>query len=151
MIWGVDFDGTVVRQDHAYDDLETPLTFMPGAELVLPALKAQGHVILLWSARASRALLFDPTLNPLVRAGAVPLDMDAWKRSQPIHLARHRQMLDFAATRCAGWFDAIDDGAGGKPLVDVFVDDRALRLGVGWSAVGWAAIAAVYADDPEPA
>lgn len=144
MILAIDFDGTLVRQDRPYDDLESPLVFMPDAELVVPALKAAGHVLLQWSARASRALLFDPMLNPLVRAGVVPLDIAAWKKSQPLNLARHRQMLDFLATRCPGWFDAIDDGAGGKPLVDVFIDDKALRLGRGRGATGWWAIGEMY-------
>lgn len=145
MILAIDFDGTLVRQDRPYDDVETPLVFMPDAERVVPDLHAAGHILLLWSARASRALLYDPMLNPLVRAGAVPLDIAQWRASQHIHLARHRQMLAFLATECAGWFHAVDDGAGGKPLVDMFIDDRALRLGDGHGAIGWSAIGGMYA------
>lgn len=144
MIIACDFDGTVVQQNRAYEDVESPLEFVAGADMAIPSLKRADHVLLLWSARSSRALLYDPLLNPLVRSGAVPFDMDQWKASQHIHLARYRQMLDFIGQRCIGWFDAIDDGAGGKPLVDMFIDDRALRLGTGLGALGWWALEEMY-------
>lgn len=142
----IDYDGTIVRQDRPYDDVDTAPEFVDGAERALRSLKAAGHILLLWSARASRALLFDPMLDPLVRAGVVPLDMDRWRKSQALHIARHRQMLDFVAAKLPGVFDAIDDGAGGKPSVDCFVDDRALRLGNGYGAVGWWVIQEMYGD-----
>lgn len=144
MIIAVDFDGTVVRQDHAYDDFDTPLQFIDGADSTIPALKRADHVLLLWSARASRALLYDPTLNPLVRAGVVKLDMDRWKKSQAINIARYQQMLVFVHERCNGWFDAIDTGEGGKPLVDAIIDDKALRLGRGMGGHSWYEIGEMY-------
>lgn len=151
MIFAVDFDATIVDDAHPYEDLTTPLTFLPGAREALLGLKAAGHTLLLWSGRASRALLEDPTLDPLVRAGVKPVDLARWAERLPVNQARYDQMVEFVERELPGVFAAIDDGLAGKPSVDVFVDDRALRLGVGWSAVGWAAIAAVYADDPEPA
>lgn len=140
----VDFDGTMVEQKHAYDDLVTPLEFLPGAARAIAALRAADHLLLLWSARASRALLYDPMLDPLVRAGVVPLDMMQWRKSQGVNIARYRQMLEFVGASCAGWFDAIDDGAGGKPLVDLIIDDKALRLGGGMGGLGWWNIAELY-------
>lgn len=144
MIFAIDFDGTVVQQKGAYDDTTTPLEFMPGARRTLFALKMAGHVLLLWSARASRSLLIDPTLDPLVRAGARIVNMDQWRKSQPINIARHRQMLDFVAKNLPGVFDAIDDGAAGKPSCDRFIDDRAIGLGRGAGKLPWAELAELY-------
>lgn len=138
------FDGSIVKEEHPYDDVETPLEFIPGVQQAVPALKRAGHVLLLWSGRASRALLFDPMLDPLVRAGVVPLDMERWRSSQSLHQARYRQMLDFVAVNCIGWFDAIDDGAGGKPMVDLYLDNQALRLGRGMGGVDWRAVSLAY-------
>lgn len=142
----IDYDGTIVKQDKPYADLESEPEFVDGAERGLRALKAAGHILLLWSARASRSLLFDPTLDPLVRSGAVSLDMERWRKSQALHVARYRQMLDFVAARLPGVFDAIDDGAGGKPSVDCFLDDKALRLGNGLGGVGWWTLTEMYGD-----
>lgn len=140
----LDFDGTVVREDTPYDDVETPLQFVEGVDAAVPALRRAGHILLLWSARASRALLYDPLLDPLVRAGVVPLDVEQWRRSQSLHRARYQQMMAFVAEHCAGWFDAVDDGAGGKPIVDLFIDNNALRMGIGFGSVGWRSIAKAY-------
>jgi len=126
VIIAVDFDGTVVKQEHAYDDLATPLEFMDGAREALYSLKRAGHLLLLWSARASRALLYDPNLNPLVRAGAVPSDRKRWLESKALNWARYHQMVEFVNRELPGVFDAIDDGLAGKPQADLFIDDRAL-------------------------
>lgn len=144
MILAIDFDGTVCRQDRPYDDVETPLEFIDGAERALRALKRAGHVLLLWSARSSRDLLVDPMLDPLVRAGVRRIDMDQWRRSQPLNIARHRQMIEFVATRLPGVFDAIDDGASGKPHADRFIDDRSLRPGRGMGGVSWFDISEMF-------
>lgn len=146
MIICCDFDGTCVRQDHPYDDVTSPLQLQPGAKQALQALKRAGHVLILWSARSSRALLIDPTLDPLVRAGIRRVDMAAWRRSQPLNIARHRQMLEFVATELAGIFDAIDDGSAGKPSADLFIDDRALRFGRARGGLAWNQIAGSYGD-----
>lgn len=144
MVLAIDFDGTVVLQDRAYDDLETPLELVPGAEQALHELKRAGHILLLWSARANRALLVDPLLDPLVRAGVRRVDIAQWRRSQGLHIARYRQMLDFVAMHLPGVFDAVDDGASGKPNVDRFVDDRSLRPGRGVGGVTWPEIAELF-------
>lgn len=144
MLIAIDFDGSVVTEDTAYDDLETPLEFVDGVEVAIPALRDAGHTLLLWSARSNRALRFDPLLDPLVRAGVVRLDMDRWRKSQALHVARYQQMLDFVARRCIGWFDAVDDGAAGKPTADLFLDNNAIRIGDGLGGVGWRGIAHAY-------
>lgn len=137
MFIAVDFDNTIVQQDRPYEDVTTPLVFVPGALEGLRALKAAGHILLLWSGRASRALLEDPSLDPLVRAGVRRVDLQGWMARQPINLARYEQMLAFVAEHLPDVFDAVDDGLGGKPSVEVFIDDRAFRLGDGVKAVGW--------------
>lgn len=145
MIFAVDFDGTVVSMDRPYDDVRTPLRFLPGAREGLLALRRAGHVLLLWSARASRSLLEDPLLDPLVRAGVTPTG-DWWKM-RDVNLARHRQMLDFVERELPGVFAAVDDGRGGKPLnVDVFLDDKAIRLGRGSGGMSWREVARAFGE-----
>jgi hypothetical protein len=145
----VDFDGTVVRQgDHAYDDLEAPLVFMAGAPQALASLRRAGHNLILWSARSSLWLLVDPRLDPLVRAGVRPANMKQWRKSLPVNRARYQQMLDFVARELPGIFDAIDDGRGGKPHCDAFLDDRAFRMGEDDmdGERSWGDIAATYGE-----
>jgi len=155
MIVGVDFDGCVVDDSHPYSDTETPLRFIPGAREGLASLKRAGHVLLLYSARANRALREDPNLDPLVRAGIRHVSRDAWLRARPIHEARFIQMLEFVYTEIPDVFDAIDDGLQGKPCVDLFIDDRAFRYGKGTLAAGWRTIAQLYGEpvygEPQPA
>lgn len=134
----LDFDGTLVSMDRPYDDVTTPLEFLPGALDALRALKAAGHVLLLYSARANRALLEDPELDPLVRAGARKVDLVEWARSRDVHQARYDQMLAFASAHLVGLIDAVDDGRQGKPSVGLFIDDRAVRF------TGWAELAFTY-------
>ena len=133
-----------MQDGRRYDDTDSPLEFLPGAREGLLSLKKAGHTLLLWSARMSAALLIDPTLDPLVRAKVRRIDRDAWERSQPLNQARCQQMLDFVDQHLAGVFAAIDDGAGGKPQVDVFIDDKALRPGYGPGAMAWSRIAFLY-------
>jgi hypothetical protein len=145
----IDFDGTIVRQEgRPYDDVVTPLEFMPNARDALHSLKAAGHKLILWSGRSSPASLYDPSLDPLVRAGVRQLDIERWKSNQPLNQRRFEQMLDFVAVELPGIFDAIDDGAAGKLEVDMFVDDRALRIGPGALAVGWRRIEFLYGESP---
>lgn len=117
---------------------------MPGAKEALVALRRAGHVLLLWSARMSAALLVDPSLDPLVRARVRRIDQTSWEHSLSLNQARCQQMLDFVERELPGIFAAIDDGAGGKPQVDCFVDDKALRVGYGPGAGSWARIAHLY-------
>jgi hypothetical protein len=140
MFIAVDFDGTVVEQHgRAYDDVTTPLRLLPGARDGLQALKRAGHVLSLWSGRASPALLDDPMLDSLMRAGVRRISSTTWPEQQRINRARHKQMLDFVRRELPGVFDAIDDGRSGKPSVDLFIDDKCLRYGASNS---WRQIAA---------
>jgi len=140
VIFAVDFDGTIVSMDRRYDDVTSPLRFLPGARAGLLALRRAGHHLLLWSARASPALLDSPELDPLVRAGVT--SRGAWEKMLAVNRARHRQMLEFVERELPGVFAAVDDGRGGKPVnVDVFLDDRAVRLGRGAGAFSWREVA----------
>ena len=145
MIIAVDWDGTCVEQDRPYDDVKTPPKLRPGAKAALAALKRAGHVLVLWSARASPALRTNPSLDPLVRAGVRKVHLGEWQRSRAVNEARYQQMLGFVRRELPGVFDAIDDGAAGKlPGVDLFVDDRAVRFGYAVGAAGWPEIAEMY-------
>ena len=139
-----DFDGTVVSQDHPYEDVTTPLEFIDGAKEALLSLKRAGHLLLLWSGRASRSLLVDPGLDPFVRAGVVEADRRHWQESRHIHQARYDQMIEFVERELPGIFDAIDDGSAGKPSVDIFIDDRSMVMR---GPATWARIARQYGEE----
>jgi hypothetical protein len=146
MVIAVDWDGTIVEQDgRTYADVTSPFKLMPGALDALRALKSAGHKLILWSGRANHALRFDPMLDPLVRAGVKKVDMARWETgSRDLNQARFDQMVSFAETELDGIFDAIDDGKVGKVSADLYIDDRALRFGVGLSGARWADIAKQY-------
>lgn len=150
MIWAIDFDGCLISQDRPYDDLETPLQLLPGARRALLFLKEAGHTLLLYSARARASLRIDPNLDPLVRAGARGLDLKRWVKNQPLNEARYQQMISFVEQELPGVFDAIDDGVQGKPGADIYLDDKALRLGVGPYSVDWDEVAIMYGERPMP-
>lgn len=149
MILGVDFDGTLVGQDRPYDDLTTPLQLLPGAKEALIDLKRAGHVLLLYSARANRALRENPDLDPLVRAGRRRIHRGAWESARPLHEARYQQMVKFVAEALPGLFDAVDDGQQGKPVCDLFIDDHVIRIGDGINSVGWPQIARMLGEPEE--
>ena len=139
MIFGIDFDGTLVDDKRRrFADTTTPLRLMPGARDALVALKHAGHKIIVISGRANRALREDPMLDPLVRAGARRVDRKEWEKARPIHEARYRQMLEFIEREVGHLVDAVDDGTQGKPIVDVWIDDKALRFGGGTDGYTWA-------------
>jgi hypothetical protein len=145
VVIAIDFDDSIVSAVRSYEDLSTPLIFKVNAKYGLLSLKKAGHTLILWSARASPVLLEDPSLDPLVKWGAKKLDLERWEKMVSVHRARYQQMLDFVARELPSVFDAIDDGHAGKlPGVDMFVDDKALRLGYGTGGFGWAAIAQVF-------
>jgi hypothetical protein len=148
MLIAVDFDGTVVNADRPYADVTTPLVFMPGAKEALLALKRAGHTLLLWSARSNRALLYTPEWDPLVRKGVRKPHLPKWAGTRELNWARYFQMLRFLDTALPGVFAAVDDGLQGKPLADLFIDDRALRYGFGADAVGWQSISLLYGQPP---
>ena len=147
MFIAVDFDDSIVStRGRAYDDLTTPLSFVPGAKAGLLSLKKAGHMLLLYSARANRASREDPALDPMVRSGARKVHQKTWDADRALNQARYQQMLDFVATELPGVFDAIDDGTQGKPIADLFVDDRGLRLGHGPMTVSWSVVSQVYGE-----
>lgn len=138
MIIAVDFDGTIVEQDHPYDDLVTKLRFVPGAREGLYALKQAGHVLILWSGRASVLIRPDRRMA-LVEAGIV--NPDERERSHGLNLARWEQMINFVETHLPNLFTAIDDGRTGKPPVDLIIDNIAIGLGYGPMKAAWNQIA----------
>lgn len=150
MIIAVDFDDTIVSQaGRAYDDVETPLEFMPGALEGLRALKRAGHRLIVFSGRASRALRVNPMLDPLAKAGVKSVNLERWEKSQPINEARYRQMLDFIAEHLAEVIDAVDDGTCGKVSADLYIDDKALRFGAPPLAAQWEVVASMWGE-PAP-
>ena len=128
----IDFDGTVVEQG----DYESPfLKLRPGAREALWRLRAADHVLLLFSARANRALLYGEQWDPMVRAGHRSLDGMAADPSRALNWRRYREMVDFCATELPGVFHAVDDGQQGKPVCDIFIDDRAWGSSVKWAEI----------------
>ena len=144
MIIAIDFDGTIVSQEHPYDDVKTPLTFLPGAKEGLYALKKAGHKLVLWSGRSRLALRKnDPSLDPLVKAGVKRARPD---RNTKINEARFRQMIEFVATELPDVFAYIyEGGERDKPSVDMFIDNIAIKLGGGFG-VNWIQIRHMYGE-----
>ena len=142
MIIVVDFDSTLVDEwGRKFSDTTSPLKLMAGARKALEAMQRAGHLVVVASGRANRALRVDPELDPLVRDGVVKLNRAAWEAEQPIHEARYQQMVQFCATTLKGLVDAVDDGGQGKPVADLYIDDRALRFGGGVDGHSWFDIA----------
>ena len=146
MIIAIDFDGTLVSQERDYDDVTSPLLMLPGALAALRAFKQADHTVLVYSARANRALRLDPMLDPLVRAGhRKAAEAQRWARSKPLAEARYRHMVEFCTQKLKGLVDAVDDGGQGKPMADLFIDDRAVCYG----PLSWAQIAQEYGEPSE--
>lgn len=140
MLIAVDFDGVIVRKDRPFADVTSPFQLMPYALEGLKRLKAAGHTMLLYSARSNRALLYTPEWDPLVRAGVKRPHEVTWAQSRSLHWARYQQMLEFVEAHLVGLLDAVDDGLQGKPLADLFIDDRAF----GFQSNGWLELAHLY-------
>jgi hypothetical protein len=143
VILALDFDGTLV-ESVPFADVTTPLRLHPGAREALQSLRRAGHIIVVYSARANRALRVSPHLDPLVRLGLRRVDTVQWLTAQPLHQARYEQMLRFCDRELRGLVDAVDDGEQGKPVADVYVDDRALRYGHGHDGNLWSDLALHY-------
>lgn len=122
----VDFDNTIVSQEHDYNDLDTPLEFLPGAKEALESLKAAGHQLILWSGRSNLALRKDWRRNPLNRLTAL-FDEAKWEQQRQINAARYEQMLQFVEENLPDVFVYIDDGAQGKISADLYIDDRSTQ------------------------
>lgn len=142
MIIALEFDGVIVREDdHDFDDTDTPLTLMPGALVGLRSLRSAGHVLLLYSERANRALRENPALDPLVVRGIRRVDPVVWAQEQPVYQARYEQMVSFASGQLRGLFQGVDDGSQGKPVVDLFIDRRVFGYR---STDGWMKLKSLY-------
>ena len=142
MIIAVDFDNVCVEPSR-FDDVVTPLRLKSGAVAGLRSLRRAGHLLVLWSTRSNRSLMYLAEFNPLVRVGAIgDASSDA---TRALHAARYRQMLAFVASEMAGIFHAVDDGRQGKMDADLYIDDRAMSFGGarGWS---WSEIASLYGE-----
>jgi hypothetical protein len=142
MIICIDFDGTVVRDDNAYDDLSTELAPLPHAVEGLHALRRAGHTLVLYSARANPCLWGDWRLNEMwveaSKAGPGFFDVARWRRQQKINRARYQQMLDFVDRRLPGVFDHVWQSAGKPVGAALFIDDRAM---LGGETIDWRYIA----------
>jgi hypothetical protein len=137
MLLAVDFDGTIVDDRHAYDDLKTPLRFLPGAREALRSLKAADHALILYSGRANPWLLRNPEMDPLVLAGLRKARDNP--QSLAVNRARYTQMLAFVKRELPGVFSLVWEHQG-KPAADVFIDDRSAPFREG----GWSAVAETY-------
>lgn len=138
MLIAVDFDGCLVSDDRAYDDLETSLELMPGAREAVYAMRRAAHTLILCSSRSNLALRLDWRLNPLWRLGLVPFNQQRWEQSLQLNQRRYEQMVVFTNSTLPDVFACIDDGRQGKVSADVYIDDKALRYGevTSWSLIG---------------
>jgi hypothetical protein len=137
----VDFDGTVVDVQNS----ATPtLHLKAGAREGLESLKRAGHTLLLCSARANRAQRIDFQLDPLVRSGDRRVRLSTEEGQHALARLRYQEMLDFVAKELPGVFNAVDDGCQGKAIADVYLDDRAVRVGPGVLGIGWRGIMEMY-------
>ena len=144
MIIAVGFDGTIVLRG-AHADTVSPLRLRRGAIQALRALKKAGHVLVLSSTRANRALRVDPDLDPLVASGVTKIDRHQWQVSRLIHEARYDQMIHFVHEELPGLFAAVDDGKQGPVVADLYIDHRGVRVGDGaLGAQSWEEIAATW-------
>lgn len=127
----IGFDGTIVHGDPKHAAFELRL----GAVEALRQMRAAGHELLLCSDRANRAALYDPSWDPVVRAGHRRA-ADRWVGEGARELAwrRYRQMIGWVDRELPGIFVAVDDGLQGPPVVDRVIDARAGK-------VDWAALA----------
>lgn len=143
MIIAISFDGVVVLDENAYDDLETPLRLRSDARAGLLALRRAGHTLILVSTRSNRSLRIDWRLNPLWRDGVVPFSEHRWELSRELNQRRFDQMVSYVNATLSGVFACIDDGGQGKVVADAYLDTKALRFGESRS---WEEIAHSYGE-----
>ena len=105
MVVAVDFDGTIVDNSHP-----SVGAIKPGVKAALAALRAQGHIIVIWSCRTN----------------LVP-----YKQSEENHRKCIEDMFNALVDNDIP-FDYIDNGMQGKVAADVYVDDRSLRFEGSW-------------------
>ena len=143
MVICVDFDGTVAAPQVSGDPA-APLQLRTGAREALESLRRAGHVLLLCSARANRAQRIDFQLDPLVRSGDRRVRMASSDEQHAQAEVRYRSMVAFVGRELPGVFHAIDDGCQGKPVADLYLDDRAIRVGPGSLGVDWRTVSDMY-------
>lgn len=146
MIICVDFDGCVVRQA-AFNASWAELELVHGAKDALIAMRNAGHILVLYSSRANRALRVDPSLNPLVRDGIIRVDRERWAKEESTYQQRYETMLEFIADQLPGVFHAIDDGSQGKPDADLFLEGLGRTMDTHGSA--WRRVMHAYGEPEE--
>ena len=118
----VDFDGTLTRGDM----LGGPPVLREGAASGLRALAAAGHTLILHSVRFTSDPFGDDPTGEKSRT---------WTREAEVFLRREKLWCLFAEV----WTRP------GKPYADVYLDDRAVRIGDGTAgSTSWANVAEWY-------
>jgi hypothetical protein len=145
---GLDFDGTLVLEDRPYADLDSPVEWIPGAREGVIDLHAHGHRLLLWSARMSRALIDDWRLCPDWAAQGDRFDVARWEASRELNAARVVQMLAFLDREVPGLIE-VPRADAGKPLVDLFIDDRSFGCPLRGGVVDWHEIRRRFGQIPD--
>lgn len=106
-IIAIDFDGTLC--DHQFPSIGP---MKPGARDAVARLKSLGFYIIIWTCRTCHwnyeVFGGDPTTHTFDRPAVK--DMIAWLAANEIP------------------YDEIDDGSRGKPLADLYIDDKAIRF-----------------------
>ncbi len=145
MIISVEFDRALAAP-HAYAAEEVRLR--QSAVNALVALRRAGHVLIVTSPRSNLAARVDPSLNPLVRAGAVRIDPKTWAASRETHSRRYTAMLR-ALKPLGALIAAVDDGAQGPLLVDMAITGDTVVNGRSMATEprrAWAELALTYGD-----
>lgn len=144
MIIGVDYDNTIVEEGRNYEDYTSPPRFLPGAKEGVLSLKKAGHTLVLWSARASPNLITAPdatgaVLDPEFKR----VSLATFKARLKVNRGRYDQMLSFIRKEFPGVFSMVTSD---KHAIQIFIDDKALRLGPGPSGLTWAEISHIYGE-----
>lgn len=154
MIVCVEFDGAlVVKGAQAYGDVVTPFTPIKGALQGALGLKAAGHEMLLYSARANRAARFAPWLDPLApeeldelpNGGPDYTAIEARQRVCEVERQRFEHMVRWVMATLPNVF-VIDDGAQGKPFADLYIEPNGVRLGADRFALDWVQVVRTWGD-----
>lgn len=110
----VDFDGTLC--DHEFPGIGAPKPF---AKEALTAFRAMGFHVMIWTCRTSHfhydVFGGDPDQSTLERVKVKEMIAYLDKHGIP--------------------YDEIDDGSRGKPLAQLYIDDRGLRFSDNWTQI----------------
>jgi hydroxymethylpyrimidine pyrophosphatase-like HAD family hydrolase len=112
----VDFDGTIA--DFKFPAIGDP---KPGAREALEAFRAMGYRIMIYTCRTSRyypeIFATSDDYNENVMGRTTVVAMKNWLDEHQIP------------------YDDIDDGSLGKPLANVYIDDKGLRFSDNWEEI----------------